>query len=110
MHTTLSTFKQLKLQVGTIISAELNPKARKPAYILTIDFGHFGIKKSSAQLTQHYSAEQLMGRQIIAITNLPPMQIAQIKSEVLVLASADSKQGTILLQPEQTVPNGAEIA
>ncbi len=102
-------FESVEMRAGTITNAEVNKKAIKPAYILTIDFGEAGIKKSSAQITQHYSVDNLIGKQIIAVMNFPHKLIAGIKSEVLVLGCV-GEQGTILLQPDKFVPNGAKIA
>ncbi len=102
-------FENVEMRVGTIISAKMNQKAIKPAYILTIDFGEFGIKKSSAQITQHYSTDTLIGKQIIAVMNFPDKLIAGVKSEVLVLGCT-TEQGTILIQPDRQTPNGVIIA
>lgn len=103
-------FLAVKMHVGTIIAAEDFPKARKPAYQLTIDFGEtIGIKRSSAQITVLYNKEDLIGRQIIAVTNFPPRQIATFFSEVLVLGSVDTEGVVTLLQPERGVENGLQI-
>lgn len=104
-----SDFEKLDIQVGTIISANDFPAARKPAYQLTIDFGAFGIKQSSAQITARYKKEDLPGRQIIAVTNFPPKQIAGFKSECLVLGVYGEDNAVILLQPQQPVKNGSKI-
>ncbi|MDR2162295.1 MAG: tRNA-binding protein [Desulfovibrio sp.] len=107
---TIDDFENVDMRVGTIISACLNEKAKKPAYKLTIDFGdEIGIKTSSAQITVLYTAEQLVGLQIIAVVNFPPRQVAGVKSEVLILGSL-SKQGTVLLHPLETVANGDRIS
>lgn len=106
---TFSDFLKLHIVVGTILSAELNPKAKKPAYLLKIDFGHFGIKISSAQITQNYSIHQLLGEQIIAVINFPAKKIAGVTSEVLVLAAVCDEKGTVLLQPKSSVENGTQI-
>lgn len=104
-------FMKVEMYVGTIISAVDFPKARKPAYQLTIDFGEkIGIKRSSAQITVLYSKEDLIGRQIIAVTNFPPRQIATFFSEVLVLGSVDTEGVVTLLAPERGVENGLRIA
>lgn len=106
---TMADFEKIEMRVGTIIEASINERAKKPAYKLTIDFGtELGIKTSSAQLTQLYVAEQLVGKQIVAVVNFPPRQVAGVLSEVLVLGS-DSTQGTVLLSTTETVANGDRI-
>lgn len=105
-----SHFEKLELRTGTIINAELNAKARVPAYRLEIDFGDVGIKTSSAQLTDNYQAEDLKGKQIIAVMNFPAKRIAGVKSEVLVLGAVCPKQGTVILLTETSVQNGVRIA
>ena len=102
-------FEKVDMRVGTITEALPFPEARKPAYKLTIDFGDVGIRKSSAQITTHYSKEQLVGRQIIAVVNFPPKQIGPFISECLVMGAYDENGEVILLQPERTSPNGARI-
>ena len=102
-------FTKVKLCVGTVIAAEQNSKANKPAYVLDIDFGDLGIKKSSAQITEHYTASTLIGQQIVAVMNFEPKRVAGIKSEVLVLACVSEKEGTILLQPTHGVSNGTRV-
>lgn len=101
-------FEKVEMRVGTIISAEKFEKARKPAYILTIDFGDLGTKRSSAQITELYSYEELIGKQIIAVINFPPKQIANFMSECLVLGAVNGKEVT-LLQPERKTENGLRI-
>ena len=104
-------FMKVEMHVGTIIAAVDFPKARKPAYQLTIDFGEtIGIKRSSAQITVLYTKEDLIGRQVIAVTNFPPRQIANFFSEVLVLGSMDTEGVVTLLQVEQKVENGLRIS
>lgn len=106
---TIEDFEKIDIRVGTILEVSLNKKARKPAYKLKIDFGEeIGIKTSSAQITECYEPEELMGKQVIAVVNFPPRQIAEVKSEVLVLGS-DSKQGIVLLRPTLGVENGDKI-
>jgi len=103
-------FEKIDMRVGTIIEVIDFPKARKPAYQLTIDFGGtIGIKKSSAQLTAHYKKEDLPDRQVIAVINFPPKQIADFISECLVLGVYDENKDVILLQPSQPTLNGMKI-
>ncbi len=102
-------FQKLDIRAGTIISANAFPKAKRPAYQLTIDFGEeIGIKKSSAQITQCYSAEDLVGKQILAVVNFPPRQIADFMSEVLVLGTY-SEQGVVLVTPDFKIENGDKL-
>jgi len=104
-----SDFQKIDIRTGTILEAELNPKARKPAYVMTIDFGPLGIKKCSAQLTQNYDAKDLVGKQIIAVVNFPPKRIAGVKSEVLVLGAMSDAEGVVLLQTQRPVVNGEPV-
>lgn len=108
MTATFEDFSKLDIRAGTIISVEDFPEARKPAYKLTIDFGEAGIKKSSAQITDLYSKEDLMNKQIVAVVNFPPKQIGPFVSECLVLG-VYNKDGVVLLQPGMTVSNGEKI-
>ncbi|MCH5190022.1 MAG: tRNA-binding protein [Oscillospiraceae bacterium] len=102
-------FSKLDIRVGTVISANSFEKARKPAYQLKIDFGEeIGIKKSSAQITGCYSAEDLIGKQILAVVNFPPRQIADFMSEVLILGTY-SEQGVVLITPDKKVKNGDKL-
>ena len=105
---TYDKFESLDIRVGTILEARVFEKAIKPAYQLKIDFGDLGIKNSSAQITTLYSMESLIGKQIIAIVNFPPKQIANFISECLVLGVLNEK-GVVLLSPEQGVNNGEVI-
>ena len=98
------------MHVGTIIEVNDFPKALKPAYQLTIDFGELGIKKSSAQITTLYAKEDLLNKQVVAVTNFPPKQIADFKSECLVLGVVDGSNPVVLLHPERNVKNGLRIA
>lgn len=102
-------FSKVKMHAGTILNVSINKKARNPAYVLEIDFGDLGIKWSSAQITEHYTPDDLIGRQIIAVLNFPPKKVAGIISEVLVLACVSPDVGKILLHPSKTVPNGSPV-
>lgn len=106
---TWNDFEQLDIRVGTIIQAGVFEKAIKPAYQLTIDFGALGIKKSSAQITVLYQPEDLIGKQIIAVVNFPPKQIANFISECLVLGAVDGSIVT-LIQPDRNINNGLKIS
>ena len=103
-------FEKVEIRTGTIIKAEPFPKARKPAYQLTIDFGESGIKRSSAQITTLYQPEDLVGKQIVAVVNFPPKQIANFMSECLVLGSVAADGTVTLLQTERQVENGLRVA
>lgn len=107
---TWDEFCRVKLHVGTIRSAVLNPKAKVPAFALEVDLGELGLRKSSAQLTQNYEAEQLVGRQVVCVVNFAPKRVAGVKSEVLVLGGLDAKLGTILLDVERPVEPGTHVA
>lgn len=109
MHITRDDFEKIDIRSGTIIEVNDFPQARKPAYRLSIDFGDLGIKKSSAQITAHYSKEELMNRQVVAVVNFPPKQIATFISECLVLGVYDENKDVILLQPGKPVANGMKI-
>lgn len=106
---TFEDFTKVDLRVGTIIEVNDFPEARNPAYQLTIDFGELGIKKSSAQITTRYAKKDLLNRQIVAVVNFPPKQIADFMSECLVLAAVNGKD-VILLNPENKVKNGSTVA
>ncbi|MWV18046.1 tRNA-binding protein [Pseudomonas sp. L-22-4S-12] len=103
-------FERVELRVGTLRSARLNEKAVKPAYVLEVDLGELGIKTSSAQLTAHYSAEQLIGRQVLCVCNFAPKRIAGIRSEVLVTGVYDEGGKVVLASFEHPLPNGARLA
>ena len=102
-------FMKLDIRVGTIIDAKVFERAKKPAYQLKIDFGdEIGIKKSSAQITEVYKIEDLINKQVLAVVNFPPRQIADFMSEVLVLGTY-SKQGVVLIKPDKEVENGDKL-
>ncbi|MBN8784346.1 MAG: tRNA-binding protein [Sphingobacteriales bacterium SCN 48-20] len=102
-------FEKIDMRTGTILEATVFAKARKPAYQLSVDFGELGIKKSSAQITVHYTPEALVGKQVIAVVNFPPKQIANFISECLVLGIYDENNNVVLLSPGKPVPNGLKI-
>ena len=110
MSITWDDFEKVELRVGTIIKVDDFPKARKPAYKLKIDFGNFGIRRSSAQITELYKPEDLLNKQIIAVTNFPPKQIADFISECLVTGVVNGNEPVVLLHPERKVKNGLRIA
>ena len=106
---TFDDFKKLDIRVGTIISAKVFEKARKPAYQLEVDLGEeLGVKRSSAQITDHYKPEDLVGKQVLAVVNFPPRQIANFMSEILVLGTY-SEGGVVLITPDKPVKNGDKL-
>ena len=108
--TDFDTFLQIDIRAGTVVAAEPFPEARKPAIKLRIDFGgEIGVKKSSAQITELYTPEALVGRQVMAVVNFPPRQIGSFMSEVLTLGLADSQGRVTLLAPDNPVPDGARM-
>lgn len=107
---TIDDFLKIDMRVGRVIDAQPFPEARKPAYKLTIDFGpELGTKRTSAQITHHYTPETLLDRLVIAVVNFPPRQIGKFMSEVLVLGLPDAEGHIILLQPQQDVPVGGRV-
>ncbi|GAB3803342.1 chaperone CsaA [Virgibacillus kimchii] len=103
-------FQKIDMRIGTVIKAEPFPEARKPAIKLEIDFGELGVKQSSAQITKRYEPEDLLGRQVAAVVNFPPMRIAGYKSEVLVLGGVPEDGDVILLRPDEKAENGTSIS
>lgn len=107
---TVDDFQKIDIRVGTVIAAEPFPEARKPAIRLVIDFGAaIGIKRSSAQVTRHYTPDTLVGRQVAAVVNFPPRQIGPMMSEVLCLGFPDADGAVVLLAPDQPVPDGGRL-
>lgn len=106
---TFDDFMKLDIRVGTITEAKVFEKARKPAYQLVVDLGgEIGLKRSSAQITEHYKPEELVGKQVLAVVNFPPRQIANFFSEVLVLGTY-SQGGVVLITPDKPVENGDRL-
>ena len=107
---TFEDFQRVDIRVGTVVSAELNDAARTPAYILAVDLGtDIGVKRASAQLTAHYRPEDLVGRQVAAVVNFPPKQIAKMISEILVLGFPDDAGEVVLIDIDHPVPNGGKL-
>lgn len=110
-ETSFDTFRQVDIRIGTIVEAAPLEGARKPSIRLLIDFGPgVGIRKSSAQITDHYVPEDLVGKQVAGVVNFPPRQIGKFMSEVLTLGFPDEKDRIVLFSPDHTVPNGARLA
>lgn len=107
---TYADFERIDIRVGTVIEAAPFPEARKPAIKLVIDFGpEIGLKKSSAQITVHYTPESLVGRQVLGVVNFPPRQIGPFRSDVLTLGFEDAEGAIVLAQPSLAVPNGKTL-
>ncbi|MFV0321199.1 MAG: tRNA-binding protein [Alphaproteobacteria bacterium] len=107
---TFDDFLKVDLRVGTVIDAQPFPEAKKPAIKLWVDFGaEIGIKKSSAQITLHYTPQELIGRQVVAVTNFPPRQIGKFMSEILVTGFEDENGAIVLISPDKKVPNGRKL-
>lgn len=110
MHISYDDFEKIDIRVGKIIKSETFPEARKPAYKLTIDFGpQIGVKKSSAQITKHYTIDELVGKQILGVVNFPPKQIGPFISESLTLGFADENGDVILAAPDSNSPLGSRL-
>jgi len=104
-------FARVDIRAGTVLTAEPFPQARKPSLRLTIDFGPgIGIRKSAAQITEHYPPDDLVGKVVLAVVNFPPRQIGPMRSEVLVLGFPDEQGRIVLVSPDRPVPNGARLA
>ena len=111
MEITYEDFKKVKIKLGTILEVKKNEKARKPSYVLKVDFGsEIGIKQSSAQITNYYKEEELVGKQVIGVCNFPTKNIAGVVSEVLILGAIEKDGKVVLLHPSQKAENGLEIA
>src|SRR3954463_4656796 len=107
---TYDDFLKVDIRAGTIVAAEPYPEARKPAFKLSVDFGPgIGVKRSSVQITKHYTLDGLIGKQVAAVVNFPPKQIGKFLSEVLVLGFPDGTDGVVLISPTQNVPNGGRL-
>jgi tRNA-binding protein len=106
---TWDDFEKIDIRTGTILEVDDFPNAKKPAYQLTIDFGELGIKRSSAQITALYNKEEIIGKQVIAVVNFPPKQIANFFSECLILGVYNEDNDVVLLHPSLTVKNGSKI-
>ena len=103
-------FLKVDIRVGTIVAAEPLPEARRPAIKLRVDFGpDIGVKKTSAQITAHYTLREVVGRQVAAVVNFPPKQIGKFMSEVLVLGFPDGQGEVVMIGPDRTVPNGGRL-
>ena len=111
MEISYDDFKKIELKVGTVLEVKKNEKARKPSLILKVDFGkEIGVKQSSAQITHYYSAETLVGKQVIGVCNFPKKNIAGVVSEVLILGAIEKDGKVVLVHPSQKTENGLDIA
>ena len=108
-ETSIETFFEVDVRVGRVVGAALNPKARKPAYRMEVDFGPLGMRTSSAQLTALYTPEELIGRQVVAVVNFPPRRVAGVESQVLVLGVSDADGAVVLLSTEREAPLGSRV-
>ena len=107
---TWSQFEAVEMRAGTIVAVEEFPQARKPAYIITVDFGEgLGIRRTSAQVKTIYTRDELVGRQVMGVVNFPPKQIGPVRSEVLVTGFPDSAGNVVLVHPDRPVPNGGKL-
>ncbi len=103
-------FLKVDIRIGTVVEAEPSPKARQPAYKVWVDFGtEIGVRKTSAQATAHYALDDLIGRQVAAVVNLPPKQIGSFMSEILILGFPDGEGEVVLIGPERRVPDGGRL-
>jgi tRNA-binding protein len=110
MSITFDDFLKVEVRVGTVVAAEPYPEARKPAIKMTVDFGpEIGTRRSSAQVTRHYTPEALVGRQVLAVVNFPPKQIGKFVSECLVLGLPDADGAVVLIRPDLPVPDGGRL-
>tara|TARA_A100001011_G_scaffold115182_1_gene121762 strand:+ start:248 stop:583 length:336 start_codon:yes stop_codon:yes gene_type:complete len=111
MEITYDDFKKVKIKLGTVLSVEKNEKARKPSLVVKVDFGkEIGIKQSSAQITNYYTKENLIGKQVIGVCNFPTKNIAGVVSEVLILGAIEKDGKVVLVHPSQKAENGLDIA
>lgn len=104
-----SDFSKIEMRIGTVISAEIFAEVKKPAYKLVVDFGIYGTRKTSAQITKRYQPEGLVGKQVVAVLNFPPKQIANMMSECLILGGLGNDGDVILIKPDSNVENGTKI-
>ena len=108
---TYNDFDRIDIRIGTILSINKNEKARKPSLVLEVDFGEgIGVKKSSAQITHYYNEENLIGKQVVGVCNFPEKNIAEVKSQVLILGAIEEDGKVVLLNPSQKTKNGLKIA